>query len=326
MLHLLDAASPQAVPATCACLRALARADAQQRVVLFGGEPLRAAAAKVGLKADAVLAPPLGKPWLNLNAARRTAAQVCGGAPPAVTAWSIDSLLFARLAFARTPAALVLLQAPTEAQVRLLGLLQRIRPFELQAPRALLAGGTLAQVMAKRAVTPIDPPVALPSSPAASDGFASIALVGLHADAWRGAQVLGIAEAARGILPGMTPRARLRVHPRQPGLAHATRLVCNLRQPERLAETPAMDAPWLLPEDCAAALVLSSPRGPDATQTLALPWLAHQNWPLIAEDTPALRCLLDGATSIQWVKAGDIPALAHACGQVMKNRQNPAAA
>lgn len=317
MLHLLDAAGPQAMPATCACLNALKAADPAARAVLFGGAKLRQMAGQVGLQADAVFAPPLAKPWLNLHACRARAAQVCPGGPHAITAWSIDALLFARLAWPKVPARLVLLEAPAPAQWQLLTWLNRWRPFSVQTPRALLAGGALAGAPAPLTPDPCDLPAIPTAPPLPPAARPHIALLGLRANAWRGASVLGIAEAARGILPGMPPRTQLRLHPRQPGLAHATRLVCGLGQPDRLHPTPAMEAPWLLPDNCRSVLVLANPRGPDTTQTLVLPWLAGQNRPLIAEDTSALRALLEKADRVHWVKAGDLPALAHACGQAM---------
>lgn len=315
MLHLLDAASPQAVPAAMACQAALKAADAGVRAVLLGGPPLQRMARQAGLNADGAFAPPLGRPWLNLHAAKQAVMRASGGEPAALTAWGEDSLIFARIAFPQVPAALMLLQNPAPGAWRRLTLLHRWRPFAWQAPRALLTGGALGEVADRLNITPVDLPQVSSGTPPPLDGFASIALAGLNANAWRGASVLGIAEAALGIKPGMKPGCRLRLHPAQPGLAHATRLVCALGQPERLAQATVMAMPWMLPADCKAVLVLAAPGGPDATQTLALPWLARQTRPIIAEDTPALRALLEGAVTVRWVRAGDMPALAHGCGE-----------
>lgn len=312
MLHLLDASCPRRIPAACALLGALQCADGACGAVLFGGPPLLEPARLAGLTAQASLAPSLGRPWLDFRAASAAVAPL---APSAITAWSVDALLFARLAFARVPASLGLLENPSAGTWRLIRALHRWRPFELVAPQSLVAGGVLGQNPLPIRGFALPPQPTLSHPPAI--GQAAVALVGLNADAWRGASALGIGDVMLGVRPGEPAKHRLLVHPDQTGLAHAKRLVAGIGQPERLVATRLMDTPWHLPVDCRTVLALASPQGPDASQTVALPWLAAQGKRIVAEDDPALRALVGDCASAVWVKAGDIPALAHAVAQPM---------
>ncbi len=314
-LHLLDAAGPSTCPATLAQMQACRTGDAAAKVVAFGGAPLRRVAALAGLTVDAAMAPPLGKPWLTPSAAGRLLASF---KPTAVIAWSVDALLLARLRLPRVPATLRLLQAPTPGESRTLAWLQRWRPFALQAPQALLAGGALTALQARLTVTGVGLPlIPVPPAPTPSDATPpTLLLLGARANAWRGAGIAGILDMMQGALPHTPPRHPLCLLPNQPGLAHARRLTASLNQSGRLL--PDARAAWpldLLPT-CQATLVLAAPNGVDATQTVLLPALAARGWPLVVEETPTFRALVaagnPAAARIHWCPLGDAPALAHA--------------
>ncbi len=319
MLHLLDAAGPAACPATLAQIQACRSGDAAGKVVLFGGAPLRRMAALAGLKVDVAMAPPLGKPWLAPSAGGCLLASFN---PTAITAWSVDALLLAHLRLPRVPATLMLLQAPTPRELRLLACLQRWRPFALQAPQALLAGGALDAARARLDVKGVTLPMvgALPVPPAQPPAtLPAFLLLGARANAWQGASAVGILEVMQGTPPHTPPRHHLCLLPDQPGLAHARRLTSNLGQPERLVPDARAAYPWIDAPDCRAVLALTSPDGPDATQTVFLPYFAVNKTPLVVADVPALRALVESGNPhggrIHWARADDLPAMAHALSQ-----------
>lgn len=315
MLYLLDEAGAQTTPASCAHLRALTDAFAGTRTILFGGPRLRRMAQEAGLAADAGMAPPLGKPWLAPSGAKRLLASF---KPNAFTAWSADSLLLARLLFPEIPATLSLLQAPTPGQAAWLRRLARWRPFLVEAPAALhqepamLGLGTFPFLQKSG----LPAPGFLPQTQRPALGTPNIALVGRHGDAWRGLGATTIFDLIRGTPPADAPGHRLLVHPGQSGLAHAKRQARTFGQPSRLCLTDATLTPWALPSDTQAILALSSPHGPDATQTVALPQLARQGRAIAAEDTPALRALLADGPRVRFAPVGDAPALADALAQL----------
>src|SRR5687768_8224897 len=121
VLHLVDAASPQAGSATLALIAdALGRTGGvEQRVVLLGGAALARAAAAVGLTRGpsvALLGAPLGRAtlaWPALRRELRRRGETPGRAIDLVHCWSAETLTLATLAWRAVPRVLTLSLPPT---------------------------------------------------------------------------------------------------------------------------------------------------------------------------------------------------------------------
>lgn len=128
VLHLIDAASPQACPTTLALLsEAIGRLiDVEQHVVLLGGSALRDAAKAAGIRDATLIGTPFGRAMHGAFALRRQLA-----AMPRfdlVHAWSIGSLTLAALLLRDTPRVITLAMPPTPRQLHWLRMIVEHSP------------------------------------------------------------------------------------------------------------------------------------------------------------------------------------------------------
>src|SRR5690242_14297118 len=144
VLHLIDAASPQASPTTFAMLAdSLGRlGHTEQEVLLLGGAALARAAEAGGVADASYVGVPFGRAVLGWPALRR--ARRLLGAFDAIHCWSVGALAAASLVWPRVPRALTLTVPPSPTAARWLRILTR----ELRGPTLILPISSTVQVAA----------------------------------------------------------------------------------------------------------------------------------------------------------------------------------
>lgn len=320
VLHLIDAAGPQATATTAALLGdALGRLpNVEQHALLLGGAALGRAAARAGLERCRRLPVPAGRAWLGAAALRRA---VTGLRPfDLVHCWSIGSLSAAVLLWGDTPRLLTLTTVPRPRAVRWLRVLTAhgagrtvLLPISGVIRRALLGGG-----IAPSAVHVLRPGLdfsridrAARDTWRAAWGITSertwvVALLSdppQSGDALVAAMAVGLAGA-----PAADPadRFRLLLCPDQRWGLRARRIHEGIACGASLETEPLLAAPWKVLAGCDACLAI----GPDAGG-LSMLWAMAANVPIVAEATHAVSEIVEDRHSALLAGPGRATALAH---------------
>lgn len=301
VLHLIDAASPQATATTLALLaESLGRLGrGEQAVLLLGGDALTAAASAAGLPAANTVAcsVPFGFAPLAWPAVR--CRPPMGDTFDLVHCWSLSSLALATLRWPGRARIITLTQTPSPRAVRWLSAMvasARRAPTVVLACSATIRRELLAGGMAPPAVHLLRPGIdmsrtastdrqALRDSWGASDPRTRV--VALLSDPPQDADTL-----AAGMAAGLAsesydgaddPAILLLVHPEQRHRRRMENLIRRAGRMRRLVQEPLLATPWSVLPACDLALTL----GPSAGG-LSLLWAMAANVPIVAEATYAV--------------------------------------
>ena len=299
VLHLIDAACPQACPATYALIADTFNTDraSQSHVWLLGGPQLAHDAAAANLNYQRRIAVPRGHALLGLPAVRH---HLRRHAPADriqhIHAWSASSLALARLLMPRVPRTLMLTQTPSPAAVAaIVRLLAHPGPTctEVQTLTSDIADTLAAAGAATHLIKPL-PMILDPHRLDATDAHRE-ALRRRWGAADPSARVIALvtdpptacnARAAAITLalthesvrrdphpPGLT----LLVHPDQQAGLEARELSQALGNPIRIVQESQLAAPWQV----LAGIDIALATGPGAAG-LGLAWARVANVPILA--------------------------------------------
>lgn len=338
ILHLIDAASPQACPTTLSLLgEAMGRlsgGDVQQQVMLLGGTALRDQARAAGVRDAMLLSVPFGRAMHGAFALRRRLAAM--PRYDLVHAWSIGSLTLATLLMRDVPRVLTLAVPPAPRQLHWLRMLIEHGPATGIAVlttsatirrEAMMHGvpescvhvlrpgidmGRVAQVNRSAIRESWGLPVGTPAD-RTSHVVALLADPPHAHDALFGTLVSAIAGEIYGPRQTHPPhRVHVLVHPdmhrrinaqamtREMGVAHM--VICD----ERLAR------PWEVLPACDIALAAGANAG-----GLSMLWAMASNLPIVAEAGYAVSEIVQANTSALVAKPGVHKQLALRINQII---------
>ena len=323
ILHLIDADSPQANPATLALLgESLGRlGHVEQHVFLLGGAALKRDAESAGILEHAtLLGIPFGHAVLGLPTVRRARREFS----PAdlVHAWSVSSFALAALLFRGVPRVLSLTAMPTQRAInwtRILTMHSSDAPALVLTTtsnirRALLTAGvpeplvhTLRPAITMGAISQASRQPVRKSWGIDSDAVVAVALLSDHpdyADALIAGMAAGLAIKENTLV--QPPRdIRFVVHPRQVNRLRAQDLYRSTASPSKFIVEPRLASPWqVLPAcDVAIALGLPHPIDPNSQAPLDPHPATH---PLAGAESAG------GDLSLHWAMAAGVPIVGQA--------------
>lgn len=342
ILHLIDAASPQACPTTFALLAdSLGRlGHTEQRVLLLGGKALACAAKAGGIEDARRAGVPFGRAVLGWAAVRRAARGM--GAFDLIHCWSVGALAAASLVRPRTPRVLTLTAPPSPSAARWLRLLTGDMPG-----RALLLpiSNTVRAAALCAGVDPALVHVLRPSLDMAkvqagrrdalrrrwgiseTDANANrIKVISILSDppAAMDAQIahmaVGLTDEAYALQPGGrrddAPILWLLVHPDQLHRARAEQVAQDIGRFDRVIQEPIAARPWDVLPGCDLALAL----GPHAGG-LSLLWAMAANVPIVGEATYAISEIVEDRHSALLAKPDNPRMLAGRITQLISDPQ-----
>ena len=327
VLHLIDAASPQARPTTLAMLRAATLTDgADHEVLLAGGQQLAKWAREAGLKDPPRLTAPYGRAVLALPA---LAGRLRGRSFDAVHCWSVGAAVAARFLLPRTPRVLSLTVPPDPQSSDALKWLLRWpgAPTRVTILNAEILRG-MGQAVPAGLVDQLEPPAwpvnaSAPAREAIRRGWGlagrEIRVVALLSDppeagdALAACLALGLAMEAAAT-NGERPDVHLLVHPDQQRRLQAQRMMINYRLTHVMLQDAGLHTPWQRLPGCDAAVVLGSHTG-----GLAVRCAMAAGIPIIAEDHPAGCELLVPEKTALTAETGQSKRLAHRLHQLFRD-------
>lgn len=328
VLHLIDAASPQARPTTLALMASsLGRlGDVDQAVVLLGGRPLADAATAAGVRGAQVIGVPFGRAVLGWPTVRR---YVRDASPfDLIHCWSVGALSLATLAFRGLPKVLTLTTPVSERTTAWLRTLSRegaaagglvVLPISATLRRALLSAG-----VPEAAVHVLKPGIDL-----GRVGHSQRAAIrrgwGIESDLQCVAAIAcdpvergDALVAAMGVLVaneitsvGGRP-LRLLLHPQQLNRVRVRQMVRPLDQERALIDEPRVAEPWSVLPGCDLVLAL----GPHAGG-LSLLWAMAANVPIVGEASYAVSEVVEDRHSALLVKESSPKQLAKRITQLV---------
>ncbi len=329
LLHLLDAASPQACPATLALMgESLGRlAPIEQRVLLLGGRTLRHAARDTGINEATVQ----HVPWGMAVHALPMMSRLLRGLPNVklIHCWSIGTLALATLRLPRTPRVLTLTTIPSDRSLRFL------RAVLSVAPGSTVILTTSATIRRELLSAGIDPEHVAVLRPALDMGKVApqtrlslregwgvgeeAAVVALLSDPPHAGDAVD-ALWATGLANMSTALSGKPLHvlitPDQRRRARALKLAGETKQPSLLILEPRLAQPWNVLPGCDAALAI----GPESGG-LSLLWAMAAGIPILGEARYAVSEIVEDRHSALLAKPGDLKTLAHRLEQILTDRQ-----
>lgn len=319
VLHLIDAASPQASSSTLAMLADTwdRQKEIEQQAVLLGGETLVAAAESVGLRDTHILGVPFGHAAWGWPALRRKLKGF--GQFDLVHCWSLGALSMATVMMRGTARLLTITQPLTKSSVNWLRILAReargrtlLLPISNTIRRELVSGGVpeKAVVVLRPGIDmsriDFDARAGLRRTWGIEESGYAVALLcdpATAGDAITGITTVGLAAET---LDGPDTRICLIVHPDQRRRRRAELIVQQTTRPYRIVQEPRISQPWLVMPGCDVALA----QGPYAGG-LSLLWAMAANVPVVGEATYALSEVLEDRHSALLAKPGQRNDLAH---------------
>ena len=326
ILHLIDAASPQAASTTLALLeQSLGRlGHTDQHTLLLGGTPLKRAAQGASITQATYAGVPFGQAALGLSAIKRYAQK--RGPFDLIHCWSIGALTAASLIFRKIPKALTLTTTPPPASIHWLRILTKetaartlIVPISSTIRGTLLGGG-----IPESAVHVLRPAIDMgkvchdnraalrKAWGASSENTKIVALLTqppYRADALAANIAMGMADDSAAI-DGLT--LRMLIHPDQHNRLRAQNRMRGLGQPLRVIQEPRLCQPWQVLPGCDLALAL----GPDAGG-LSLLWAMAANVPIIGEATYAVSEIIEDHHSALLAQPGSMKHLSYRITQLL---------
>ena len=319
ILHLIDAASPQASSTTLALLdQSLGRlGHIDQHALLLGGTPLGQAAQRAGITNAIYAGVPFGQAVLGIPTLRKYTQSL--GPFDLIHCWSIGALTAASLVFRKTPKALTLTVTPPPASIHWLRILAKettgktlFLPISSTIRGALLGGG-----LPESTVHVLRPAIDMGKVDhnhrdalrkawgAQSDDTKLIALLTdppHQADALAANIALGMADDSAAT-DGLT--LRMVIHPDQPNRLRVQNRMRGLGKSNRVIQEPRLDQPWQVLPGCDLALTL----GPNAGG-MSLLWAMAANVPIIGEATYAVSEIIEDRHSALLAKPGSMKHIA----------------
>ena len=330
VLHLIDAASPQATRTTLAMLAdALGRlGQVEQQVLLLGGSKLNEDAVAAGVHDAQLVSTPYGLASLAWPIMRCRLRAL--GRFDLVHCWSLGAMSLAALMLRNLPRLLTLTGWPSRRQIQWLRVLVReaagrtvVLPVSNTLRRELLVHGVpeKAAVVLRPAIDmgrvdhdrrselrnawgldgeQVRVAVLLCDPAPAGDAIEGVMTVGLAAET--------LEEDDAGI--------RLILHPDQWRRRRAERIVQQAQRPYQIIREPRTTTPWAVLPGCDIALA----RGPHAGG-LSLLWAMAANIAIVGEATYAISEILEDRHSALLAKPGHRNALSNRIGRLLKDRQ-----
>lgn len=296
VLHLIDAASPQATPATLALIAATRRhvRHADHRVLLLGGDAMQRYAPMAGLTDFQRIGVPGGGALLGAAA---VAGALRGQSFDLIHAWSIGAWRLAGLLRRGTPRVLSLTQPLDDAAAARLARNPRSRrpPSRItvlsESMRTHLIGRGLDGSRLHAIAPAIDPSML---DPGRREGLRAawgldgpetgvLALLGdppTAADARKANLGLGLAHESLTADLGRRPDARLLMHPDQSRRLAAYRLMVSYGVADLIDQESGLIAPWRTLPGCDAALIPAEHGG-----GLATCWAMAAGLAIVAENS-----------------------------------------
>jgi hypothetical protein len=327
ILHLIDADSPQANPATLALMgEALGRlGHIDQHVFLLGGAQLKHDAQAASIMEHATLVGvPFGHAVLGLPTVRRTVRGL--GPVDLVHAWSVSSFALAALLFRGVPRVLSLTAMPTARAIKWLRILATF-PGDANADapalvltttsnirRSLLSAGvpetlvhTLRPAITMGAISQSSRAPVRKSWGVEDEKTTVVALLSDHPD-YADALIAGLAVglAIKETALALSPLdIRFALHPRQANRVRLAQIFRNTDLGPRLITEPRLAAPWqILPAcDIVLALGLPHPIDPNSHAPLDPHPATH---PLAGAESAG------ADLSLHWAMAGGVPIVGQA--------------
>ncbi len=332
VLHLMDAAGPQACGTTLALLAASGRrlGHTQVKTLLLGGATLARAAQDAGIDNAEAVGVPYGRAYLGYPAVHRRVRAMCNSdeAFDLIHCWSVGALSLATLLFRHVPRVLTLTTVPRHRTVHWLRVMTHdsgagqagrtaLLPISATIHRALLGGGVSES--AAHVLRPgIDLSLVAHSARAAlrqgwgveSDRVRVVAVLRdppQAGDAIEAAIAVGLADevyAAHG--DDAKARLRLLMHPDQQHRRRAEQLMRHIGRHERIIREPRLDRPWEVLSGCDMAIAQGEHAG-----GLSLLWAMAANVPIVGEATYAISEIVEDRHSALLAKPGQPKALSH---------------
>jgi len=325
ILHLIDAASPQAASTTLALLdQSLGRlGHTDQHALLLGGTPLRRATQEAGITGAMHAGVPFGQAILGIPAIKRHAQQ--RGPFDLIHCWSIGALTAASWVFRKTPKALTLTSTPPPASIHWLRILAKETPGRtLFLPISSTIRGTLlGGAIPEPAVHVLRPAIDMGKvchddrtalrkawgAPSESTKIIALLTEPPHqADALAANIAMAMADDSAAT-DGLT--LRMLIHPDQHNRLRAQNRMRGLGQPQRVIQEPRLDVPWQVLPGCDLALTLGQDAG-----GLPLLWAMAANVPIIGEATYAVSEIIEDHHSALLAQPGSMKHLAQRITQL----------
>lgn len=326
ILHLLDAASPQARGTTLAFIAtSFGRlGHIEQHALLLGPASLRRAAIACGLGPDNVVSRPVlgGSAVLGALTARLAIRDL--GAFDAVHCWSLGTFTLASLLMRRLPRLLTLTLTPTQRECHWLRMVISETPSEQGGATVLPISSTIRRVLlsagvAEACVHVLRPGIDMSKIVTASrdalrkkwgvdrPNHHAAALLGDPPEATDALTALmGVGLAEEGYRRGDIPYSKIIGHPDQLNRARTETFERGLNKAPRLVQEPLITRPWEMLAACDYALAL----GPHAGG-LSLLWAMAANVPIIGHATYAVSEIVEDHHSALLVKVGEPRMISH---------------
>ena len=330
ILHLIDAASPQASSTTLALLNESLRDPGQheQVLLLLGGRTLQQQAADAGIERAYHLGVPQGRAYLGWPAVARAVQRL--GPFDLFHCWSIGTLSLAALRYRSTPRVATITSMPSRRAVHWLRVQDQVGgaqtiylPISNTISRELRSGG-----LKESTVHALRPGLDF----AMVDGNARAALrqrwgiagddvrvISLLCDPPTAADALGpmmaTCLAADSIVAGV-PELRLLVHVDQVHRRRAHRIFAWIGRGDRMLFDRQLSCPWRVLPGCDYVLAA----GP-AAGGLSLLWAMAANVPIVAEARYAISEIVEDRHSALLAKPDQPTALAHRLRQLIDDPQ-----
>jgi glycosyltransferase involved in cell wall biosynthesis len=332
VLHLIDAASPQACPATLALMgEAIGRTPGiEQEVLLLGGAALGEAAKAAGIARATLLGVPTGRAMRGWFAVRRCLSSL--GRFDLMHCWSAGTLTLATLMQRDVPRVATFTQRPTARVAHWLRMLgaapgraSAFLPISATIRRELISHGVPEGV-----VHVLRPGLDLGRvSQANRDGLREswgldprdrgAVVVGLIADppdavdAMFSALAVGIAgEVYSPREPNAAHRVYVLVHPQMTRRVNAQATMDEIGRPANVIVEPRLSLPWEVLPGCDVAL--ATVRGGGG---LSLLWAMAANVPIVAEADYAVSEVVEANHSALLTKPGEHKQIAHRITQLI---------
>ena len=297
VLHLIDAASPQATGTTLAMLaESVDQADPfEQHVVVLGGPSLTRSAQIAGIHTAVSVGVPYGQAMLGWSSVRRHAQ--LHGPFDLIHCWSVGALFLAAVVFRTVPRILTLTVEPSPKTVRWLAALKReargrtvLLPITSTIQQGVLSGGVegsdvhlLRPGIAMGKIDPGTREALRKGWGAPSDHTKVLALLSDPTDA---ADTVAAGMAMIMAQNGWRTKGmqlRLLVHPNQANRFRFQRTARHMGRSTCVIQEPKLTHPWQVLPGCDLALAMGSHAG-----GLSLMWAMAGNIPVIGQATYAI--------------------------------------
>ncbi len=330
ILHLIDAASPQASPTTLALLNVSLRAPGEHEhvLLLLGGRTLQEQAANAGVERAYHLGVPQGHACLGWSGVGQAVQRL--GPFDLFHCWSTGTLSLAALRYRSIPRVVTLTLAPSRKAVhwlRVLGQMDRAQtvflPISNTIGRELCSGG-----VQESTVHVLRPGLDF----AMVDGEARAALRqrwGIAGDDVRVIALLcdpptqtealepmmAVRLAADSIATGV-PGLKLLMHVDQMDRRRAHQIFVRVSRGDRMLLDSQLDCPWRVLPGCDYALAMGQAAG-----GMSLLWAMAANVPIVGEARYAISEIVEDRHSALLARPDRPTALAHRLRQLIDDPQ-----